>query len=70
MTPALDLDGPWKEALETYLEEALALLFPPAHAAIDWGSEYQWLDVTVQVSASLDEALKFAIRKGERRFVR
>ena len=31
-----DYDSPWKEALERYLPDFLALLFPEAHAGIDW----------------------------------
>jgi hypothetical protein len=35
-TPNADFDSPWKEALEEYLEDFLALFFPQAHAEIDW----------------------------------
>ncbi len=35
-TPSADFDSPWKEALEEYLEDFLALFFPQAHAEIDW----------------------------------
>jgi hypothetical protein len=31
-----DYDSPWKEALDEYLEPCFALLFPAAHAEIDW----------------------------------
>jgi hypothetical protein len=31
-----DYDSPWKEALDEYLEPCFALLFPTAHAEIDW----------------------------------
>jgi hypothetical protein len=31
-----DYDSPWKEALDTYFEAALALLFPAVHALNDW----------------------------------
>jgi hypothetical protein len=31
-----DFDSPWKEALDEYLEPCFALLFPAAHAEIDW----------------------------------
>jgi hypothetical protein len=31
-----DYDSPWKEALERFFPEFLALLFPAIHAQIDW----------------------------------
>ncbi len=31
-----DHDSPWKEALERYFPDFLALLFPHIHAEIDW----------------------------------
>jgi hypothetical protein len=34
--PRSDHDSPWKEALEGYFPEFLALLFPRIHAGIDW----------------------------------
>jgi len=43
-----DLDSPWKEALEHFLEWFLALCFPDVHAAIDWGRGYQSLDKELQ----------------------
>lgn len=49
-TPAAsdDLDSPWKEALEHFLESFLALLFPSIHAAIEWTRGYQSLDKELQ----------------------
>jgi len=44
----IDFDGPWKEALDLYLEEALAFFFPAAHEAIDWSRGYQSLDKELQ----------------------
>ncbi|MBK1706777.1 hypothetical protein CKO40_20075 [Halochromatium glycolicum] len=35
-SPKSDHDSPWKEALEHYFPEFLALLFPAIHAEIDW----------------------------------
>ena len=35
-TPPTDQDGAWKEAIEVYLRDFLALLFPVVHAGIDW----------------------------------
>ena len=30
MLPAIDFDGPWKEALDVYLPDILAFFFPDA----------------------------------------
>ncbi len=43
-----DVDSPWKEALEHFLESFLALCFPEVHAGIDWGRGYQSLDKELQ----------------------
>jgi hypothetical protein len=43
-----DYDSPWKEALERYLPDFLALLFPQAHAGIDWSQGYEFLDKELQ----------------------
>ena len=47
-----DLDSPWKEALEHFLESFLALCFPEVHAGIDWSRGYQSLDKELQKIAS------------------
>jgi hypothetical protein len=47
-TPRSDHDSPWKEALEGYFPEFLALLFPPIHADIDWSRGYRFLDKEFQ----------------------
>src|SRR5712692_6243974 len=39
-----DYDSPWKEALETFLPDCLALFFPGAYAAIDWTKPHTFLD--------------------------
>ncbi|MFH0947212.1 MAG: hypothetical protein V2A76_18645, partial [Planctomycetota bacterium] len=46
--PRDDFDGPWKEALECYLEDALLLLVPDLHAAIDWDQEVVFLEQELQ----------------------
>lgn len=46
--PRSDHDSPWKEALEGYFPEFLALLFPHIHASIDWSRGYQFLDKEFQ----------------------
>ena len=43
-----DYDSPWKEALERYLPDFLPLLFPEAHAGIDWSNGYEFLDKELQ----------------------
>jgi hypothetical protein len=45
---AADYDSPWKEAIEAYLEDFLALLFPDVHRQIDWSRGYEWLDKEFQ----------------------
>jgi hypothetical protein len=45
MPPPIDAyDTPWKEALSHYFPEFMAFYFPDAHAAIDWGRPYIFLD--------------------------
>jgi hypothetical protein len=39
-----ELDSPWKEALEHFLESFLAFCFPNVHSGIDWSRGYQSLD--------------------------
>jgi len=46
--PHDDYDTPWKEALERYLPDFLALLFPDVHAGIDWSRGYEFLDKELQ----------------------
>lgn len=43
-----DYDSPWKNAVETYFEEFMALFFPAAHADIDWNREVEFLDKELQ----------------------
>lgn len=39
-----DADTPWKEVLESYFPEFLALFFPEIHAGIDWTKGWRFLD--------------------------
>jgi len=39
-----DYDSPWKEALERYFPEFIALLYPKIHAEIDWTHAPELLD--------------------------
>jgi len=43
-----DYDSPWKEALEYYFPEFLALLFPAIHGEIDWTHPHEFLDKELQ----------------------
>jgi predicted transposase YdaD len=43
-----ELDSPWKEALEHFLEPFLGLCFPQVHAGIDWTRGYESLDKELQ----------------------
>jgi hypothetical protein len=43
-----DYDSPWKEALERYFPDFLALLFPRIHPAIDWSKGHEFLDKELQ----------------------
>ena len=43
-----DHDTPWKEALERYFPEFLALLFPDVNARIDWARGHVFLDKELQ----------------------
>ena len=46
--PPVDLDSPWKEALEYFLDPFLAFFFPHVHAGIDWRRGYESLDKELQ----------------------
>lgn len=54
--PPNDFDGPWKEAIDAYLPEILAFLFPEVHAGIDWTRQYEPLDKELQQVAPSDAA--------------
>ncbi|MGH2346358.1 MAG: Rpn family recombination-promoting nuclease/putative transposase [Chloroflexota bacterium] len=43
-TPVADLDSPWKEAIEEYLPDCFALLFPAIAVAIDWQHPPEFLE--------------------------
>jgi hypothetical protein len=43
-----DLDSPWKEALEHFLDPFLAFFFPHLHDLIDWTRRYESLDKELQ----------------------
>ncbi len=48
MSEITDYDSPWKEALEAYFPEFLALCFPEVHAGIDWARGHEFLDKELQ----------------------
>jgi len=43
-----DGDGFWKEVLDKFFEDFMALLFPAAHARIDWSKGFQFRDKELQ----------------------
>jgi hypothetical protein len=43
-----DFDSPWKEILEELLELCFALLFPGAHAQINWNRRAEFMDKELQ----------------------
>ena len=53
--PPIDFDGPWKELLDLYLPDVLALLFPAVYRAIDWSEPYRSLDKELQSVAPENE---------------
>ena len=46
--PHDDHDSPWKEALELFFSQAMALLAPDLHATIDWLVPVEFLDKELQ----------------------
>jgi hypothetical protein len=58
--PISDYDHPWKDALEEYLPDFLALFFPDIHADVDWSVP----------SVFLDSELQQIVRDAETRVVR
>ena len=46
--PRDDHDSPWKEALEHYFPEFLALLFPAVHDVVAWERGFVFLDKELQ----------------------
>ncbi|MCO5761208.1 MAG: hypothetical protein NHG36_06810 [Chromatiaceae bacterium] len=54
-------DSPWKEALERFFPEFLALLFPAIHAEIDWSAPYRSLDSELQqITGDADSGRRYA----------
>jgi hypothetical protein len=72
-----DYDSPWKEALDVYFEPFVALLFPAAHAEIDWSRGYEPLDKELQKIApraetgrrTVDKLMKVWRQNGEEEWV-
>lgn len=48
MIPEADYDSPWKEALEQFLPQCLALFLPQVHADIDWSLSVDFLETELQ----------------------
>ena len=56
-----DQDSPWKEALDRFFPEFLALLFPAIHAEIDWRTPYRSLDRELQqITGDADSGRRYA----------
>jgi hypothetical protein len=56
-----DYDSPWKEALDRFFPEFLALLFPAIHAEIDWRAPYRSLDSELQqITGDADSGRRYA----------
>jgi hypothetical protein len=70
--PDNDFDGPWKEVLDLYLEDAIALFFADAHRDIDWSRGYEGLETELQQVApegergaqAVDKLIKVFLRDG------
>ncbi|MCG5516509.1 MULTISPECIES: hypothetical protein [unclassified Ectothiorhodospira] len=43
-----DHDSPWKDALESYFQEFVQLLFPAIHGEVDWSRGYSPMDKELQ----------------------
>ncbi len=50
--PGADYDGAWKVALQTHLQQGLALLSPGLHARLDWAQPPEFLDRELQQLAT------------------
>jgi hypothetical protein len=61
--PPSDFDGAWKYALEQYFAPFLALFFPEAHAAINWGQPITFRDNELHQIAPEDQAGKQRVDK-------
>jgi hypothetical protein len=40
----LEVDSPWKDLIELYLEAFVQFFIPPLHAQIDWSQGYEFLE--------------------------
>ncbi len=66
-------DSPWKDAIETFFVQFMALFFPAIHADIDWSRGYEFLDTELQqimgdaeIGKRLaDKLVKVWLRSGE-----
>ncbi|MFC1706674.1 hypothetical protein ACFL59_07620 [Planctomycetota bacterium] len=48
MSSTTTYDSPWKEALERYFPDFMAILFPAIHKDIDWNQGFEFLDEELQ----------------------
>jgi hypothetical protein len=71
--PECEFDGPWKEAIEWFLEPFFAMLFPPVSAAVDWSRGYEFLDKELQAlhpdaaegRGTVDKLVRVWLRTGD-----
>jgi hypothetical protein len=74
---AVDLDSPWKEALDRYFEQCLAFFFPRAYSDIDWGRGFETLDKELQPIVRqakhgrryVDKLVKVWLKSGEEKWL-
>jgi hypothetical protein len=72
--PTSDYDHPWKDALEEYMPDFLALFFPDIYADIDWSVPPVFLDSELQQIARdaetgvvrVDKLVRLTLLEGRR----
>lgn len=72
-----EYDSPWKEVVEIFFEDMMALLFPALHAKIDWSYVYESLEQELREVIrgakaglrSIDKLIKVRTQGGEAHYV-
>ena len=70
-------DSPWKEAIERYFPEFMALYFPDASAEIDWSKEHVFLDQELRAVVQdaefgtrfVDRLVRVTVLSGDERWI-
>lgn len=73
--PDAEYDGPWKEALEWFLDAFFAMFFPAVAALIDWSRGYEFLDKELEAvhpeaaeqRGTVDKLVRLWLRTGDER---